>query len=110
AHISAQVANSLHGLVRRLLKPYDHEHASRVFLEGADVRINDRAATPLTLIFHELATNSAKYGALSVPDGTVRLTFSDHDKQLRVVWKEASALAVAPSPARNGFGSKLFAL
>ena len=60
----------LRGLLTELMAPYS-DGRERIEIGGKDCSIGARAATPLALIFHELATNSAKYGALSVEGGTV---------------------------------------
>jgi two-component sensor histidine kinase len=70
--------------------------------------IGPRAATPLALTFHELATNSAKYGALSDADGSVTITIEcGHDVQSAAVrWRECGGPG-AQEPAEEGFGSRL---
>ncbi len=68
-----------------------------------------RAATPLALVFHELATNSAKYGALSEPEGTVELTIADHGETLQLDWKERGG-PPAKEARIDGFGSRLVEL
>ena len=83
----------------------------RVLVSGDDPRIDDRSATPLALIFHELATNAAKYGALSVPDGQVHLTLSPADDVdgWMLEWRERGG----PTPVQTGsagFGTRLMAL
>ncbi len=74
-----------------------------------DCRVDDRGATPLALLFHELATNATKYGALSTGDGRVALVLSV-DKAadlLRISWAETGGPTVPGEPARVGFGSRL---
>lgn len=67
-------------------------------------------ATPFGLVFHELATNAAKYGSLSTPDGIVNLTWSVTERNgkrvLTVVWREQQGPEVKP-PQRTGFGGTL---
>ena len=61
------------------------------------------------MIFHELATNAAKYGALSAPDGRVLVDWSIADqtsRRLQLVWRETGGPPPAP-PGRKGFGSRL---
>ena len=97
--------SSLHGLLAEILRPYENQ--SQVVIEGDDVPIDDRGATPLALIFHELATNSAKYGALSAPDGRIDLKSRSEGDLLRVCWTEAGGPPVPPGPGHEGFGSRL---
>ena len=71
---------------------------------------DDQAATSVALLFHELATNAAKYGALSAPEGTVSLDTRRQDDRFILVWQEQGGPAVAGEPERSGFGSALAAL
>lgn len=68
---------SLKGMLDSLLRPYANSRQSNVAITGPDIRIDDRSATPLALFFHELATNSAKYGALSTENGRVDIAISE---------------------------------
>jgi two-component sensor histidine kinase len=65
---------------------------------------------PLGLILHELATNAVKHGALSVPDGHVRVGWvledADDGRRLRLRWEERGGPRVTP-PATRGFGTRL---
>jgi two-component sensor histidine kinase len=72
--------------------------------------LGEGAATSFALVFHELATNVAKHGALSVPSGHVRFTTRLEDARLKVTWKETGVPAPDDPAARSGFGSKLLAL
>ena len=103
-------AQTLHGLVLRLLGPYAGPQGPRLVCEGEDVPLGEAAATSFALVFHELATNAAKYGALSVPDGRVLLRTRLEGDRLRIEWKETGTAAAAGSSASGGFGSKLVAL
>ncbi|SMQ61407.1 PAS domain S-box-containing protein [Devosia lucknowensis] len=95
--------------IARLMRAYNDGdgYEDRVRFRGDDVVIDDAAATPLALLFHELATNAAKYGALSTPDGHVEVTGEHRDDGYRVVWREAGGPAVAEPSALNGFGTRL---
>jgi len=98
--------NSLLGLLGDLFSPYASGGTARVCVFGDDTPIAARAATPLALVFHELATNSAKYGALSEEDGMVELTINDHGERLLLHWIERGG----PPPSKalaDGFGSRL---
>ncbi len=97
---------SLHGMLGDLFSAYGAGGSARVIVHGDDARIAWRAATPLALVFHELATNSAKYGALSAEEGTIDLTIADAGETLVVHWVEHGG----PPPAgtiKEGFGSRL---
>jgi PAS domain S-box-containing protein len=97
--------NSLLGMLRELLSVY----VERVHIEGEDVTIDDRSATPLALVFHELATNAAKYGALSVPDGAVHLRSESDRQSVRLEWREVGGPTIS-QPAKTGFGTQLIEL
>jgi two-component sensor histidine kinase len=61
----------------------------------------------MTMVFHELATNATKYGALSAPDGVLRVTWSLGKEEMRLRWEEAGGPAVGGGPGRKGFGSRV---
>jgi two-component sensor histidine kinase len=91
-------------LLRNELKPYGEE---RFATSGADVQLPPRIVLPLGMVFHELATNAAKHGALSVPGGRVHVAWSVDDRQcLRLEWREEGGPA-AQKPNAEGFGSRL---
>ncbi|RIV89779.1 PAS domain S-box protein [Aurantiacibacter xanthus] len=98
----------LHGLLSALFAPYrDRMGQPRVTISGTDSTVVARAATPLALVFHELATNSAKYGALSCADGTVELTITDKGDDLLLEWRERGGPRLTDAPSKSGFGSRL---
>ena len=101
---------SLHALIARLLSPYAVDGQSRISFAGDDAQIDEAAATPLALLFHELATNAAKYGALSVGEGRVLLTGQGEGDRYRLTWKELGGPQVATPRAGDGFGSRLINL
>ncbi|CAO3425202.1 hypothetical protein [Azospirillum doebereinerae] len=81
---------------------------SRAHLRGEAVRVSPRAALALSMVVHELASNAAKYGALSVPDGRLDVVWRlvDGTSALDLSWKEQGGPGVV-EPARRGFGSRL---
>jgi two-component sensor histidine kinase len=80
----------------------------RADLEGPEVAIGARVTVALSLLLHELATNAAKYGALSTPGGRVLLSWAVDEaaKLLTIRWREIGGPPVRP-PARTGFGTRL---
>ncbi|MCJ2125754.1 PAS domain S-box protein [Methylobacterium sp. J-077] len=84
--------------------------SSRVRYGGPSVEIGGKAALALALMVHELATNAAKYGALSTPEGRVDIdwTLSGEETKptLTVSWRESGGVPVVP-PSRKGFGTRL---
>ncbi|MGB3930697.1 MAG: histidine kinase, partial [Sphingobium sp.] len=99
----------LWGILDQIFAPYRNDEGSRILLTGDDPMIDDRSATPLALLFHELATNAAKYGALSVPSGRVHLHIAQAAQAVRIDWREEGGPPVAPS-GQEGFGSRLISL
>ena len=72
--------------------------------------IGARAATPLALIFHELATNAAKYGALSTEDGKITIEIklaSNEADEVCVFWRESSSRDDNRDGEAEGFGSRM---
>lgn len=93
-----------------ILQHETEAHGShRVSVNGPRIGLAPAAALSLGMIFHELATNAAKYGALSAPDGRVLVDWGLADltrPRLQLVWREIGGPAVSP-PVRKGFGSRL---
>lgn len=89
------------------------DQAGRFHLSGPPLQIGPRATLSLSLLLHELATNAVKYGALSVPDGRVTISWSVEkgveEDMLRVNWAEAGGPPVL-QPSGKGFGSRLISM
>lgn len=102
---------TLHAFLADLFKAYaDAYGKSRVRLSGDDATFDDQAATSVALLFHELATNAAKYGALSVDEGQVDLTTRRSGDRFILTWEERGGPAVSGPPERTGFGTSLATL
>lgn len=69
--------------------------------------MGEAAATTLALVIHELATNSLKYGSLSVPTGTLDVSGTDEEENLVLAWTERSGPPVKPPAGPGGYGSRL---
>jgi two-component system, chemotaxis family, CheB/CheR fusion protein len=100
---------SLPSLIRTTLEPYLGPE-DRIRLDIGDVRIDPDIAVTLALGVHELATNAAKYGALSSPDGRVSLVAhirtGENGGELHLAWQEDGGPAVG-APATAGFGTTM---
>jgi PAS domain S-box-containing protein len=82
-------------------------HASRIRKSGPQIWLGSDAVQPISLIVHELATNAVKYGALSVPEGRVDITWDvRQDCRLDFRWAESGGPFVV-KPISHGFGSTL---
>ncbi len=102
--------SDLQDVIGRVLQPYILNNPERVRMSGPPVPLSPRLAVVLSMIVHEMATNAAKYGALSNDTGSVRLDWeileeTDQPK-LRLIWAEAGGPHVA-APVKRGFGSRL---
>lgn len=101
---------SLHKLLESELRHYDTSHKSRVVLEGPYVALVADIAIPIGMAFHELASNSSKYGALSRSHGRLEVRWSvdnSHDERvLNLDWLEKGGPKVE-KPRRRGFGTTL---
>jgi two-component sensor histidine kinase len=97
----------LRALAQQELAPYFHDEDVNRYLSGPDIQLGPDVAQPVSMALHELATNAAKYGALSVDSGTVSLSWSQLGGTLRLVWQERGGPPLAGPPEREGFGSAL---
>ncbi len=91
-------------LVRTILEPYATDN--RISIHGDDCDVGGKAVTNLALLLHELATNAAKYGSLSVETGRLDVNVTIDGDQTRLVWCETGG----PEPSLGGaagFGSRL---
>ncbi|WP_315831033.1 sensor histidine kinase [Bradyrhizobium prioriisuperbiae] len=93
----------LKALLMSELEPYGHV---RYTLTGDDVLLPPKLAVSMALVFHELATNAAKYGSFSAPEGLLNVSWELRADRLNVLWDETGGPAVSP-PASEGFGIRL---
>jgi two-component sensor histidine kinase len=102
-------ATHLADLLAVLLAAYDDKGTigDRIRVSTPDVLIGEGSITTLALVVHELATNSLKYGALSLAGGTLDVTCTTDDNEVIIVWKEKGGPPVAAARGQAGFGSKL---
>lgn len=102
---------TLHAFLSTLFLPYATiDGEARVVVSGDDALFDDQAATSVALLFHELATNAAKYGALSNSGGRVQLTTRLAGDRFILDWREEGGPSLAGPPTRSGFGSSLATL
>ena len=99
----------LEELVRSITAPYRSASGQRIEVLGPELRVNPRAALAIAMVVNELTTNAVKYGALSRPDGRIRIDWSIEEgpgPRLRLAWAEMNGPLIQP-PTRRGFGSSL---
>ncbi|MFL6305090.1 MAG: sensor histidine kinase [Candidatus Sulfotelmatobacter sp.] len=95
-------------LISVLLAPYDEKEASvRIRVSVPKLNVGEGSSTTLALVIHELATNSAKYGALSIASGTLDVSCNASDDDVVVTWTERGGPPIGAPVKLQGFGSKL---
>jgi two-component sensor histidine kinase len=96
-------------LLSVLLAPYDDigEFQGRIRVSVPRISVGEKSGTMLALVVHELATNSLKYGALSVPTGTLDVSCTAPSEEVVLLWTERGGPHVEAPAAAAGFGSKL---
>jgi two-component sensor histidine kinase/CheY-like chemotaxis protein len=101
---NADLANTIRGAT----KPYDSEGEGRFSISGPDIKITSGAVIALAMTLNELCTNTTKFGALSVPGGSVDIAWNvdEEKRQLKMTWSEKGGPSVS-SPSRKSFGTRL---
>lgn len=98
-------------IVASAVAPHEQPGGGRFIIDGPSVRLSPQQAVSTSLALHELATNALKYGALSVPEGNVTISWNlayepNGIRKLTLLWKETGGPEVSP-PRRRGFGTRL---
>ena len=102
----------LFDIVNNTLEPFKSidKNKARIIVTGDNIRFQPKETLALCMVFHELATNAIKYGALSNPDGAVHINWtlepSSGGPRLKVCWRELGGPPVKP-PSHQGFGSRV---
>jgi two-component sensor histidine kinase len=107
--VPEQRNGNLESAIETILRPYDRVARSQRHstLSGPEVQLGEHALTSLALVFHEMATNAAKYGALSTPQGHVHAEWRIEADRLMISWRETGGPKVNPTQKAQGFGGKL---
>lgn len=100
-------AVTIRKLLDDLIDPYRDRAGSRLTIEGEDLALGENSLTPLALVFHELATNAVKYGALSADDGRVSVQVRREGDDILLDWSEQGGPVVDGASLGSGFGSQL---
>jgi light-regulated signal transduction histidine kinase (bacteriophytochrome) len=96
---------SLKKILNAETSPYN-ENCERVIIRGVDASLHRNFAPLFALTIHEMTTNAAKYGALSVPNGTIHISCKVTSRGINLRWKERGGPEITP-PKSKGFGSTL---
>lgn len=95
-------------LIRKILAPHGGDDDDQRFAcDGPVVALGSKAATSIALVIHELATNAAKYGALSSSEGAIDIVWECRDETIHLSWKETGGPRISGTPEPSGFGSRL---
>jgi two-component sensor histidine kinase len=100
---------SLRAILEQVLGPFGDGEERYVIAAKSDIKVSPRVAVAMVMAFHELATNAAKYGALSNPTGRINLEWQiepGEPSRLKIVWHETGGPRVKQS-SKRGFGSRL---
>jgi PAS domain S-box-containing protein len=98
-------ATTLPDLTQTILAPYRTDGS--VTIDGPDVPVSGKPAMSIALLLHELATNAAKYGALTSKSGRIELSWRVSEDELALTWRERGGPPIAGRPEAEGFGSLL---
>jgi two-component sensor histidine kinase/DNA-binding response OmpR family regulator len=93
-------------LVDEELAPYRQGELERIAWSGPAVFLQPSSAQIIALVLHELATNAAKYGAMSAPPGRVEVSWQLSENVLTMVWQETNGPRVQ-APKAKGYGTKV---
>lgn len=104
---AAPNATTVRALLDAILTPHASRSDIRISITGCDAPLAGNALTSMALLLHELTTNAAKYGALSVLDGHLAVDFSADAGTLLMVWTETNGLMTPAQDRVAGFGSTL---
>ena len=107
--LQARWANAdLASTIRGATEPYDSEGEGRFSISGPDIKITSSAVIALAMTLNELCTNTTKFGALSVPGGSVDIAWNvdEEKRQLKMTWSEKDGPSVS-APSRQSFGTRL---
>ncbi|MGH7048282.1 MAG: sensor histidine kinase [Stellaceae bacterium] len=106
---SAPQGSELADMIRTIGEPHEAaEDGNRRFsIDGPPIRCGERATNGIALIFHELATNAVKYGALKCEEGHIDIHWQHEDAILTLRWIERGGPPIERPPATKNFGSTL---
>ncbi len=98
---------TLKGILTSLLEAYPIKETNSISITGDDIAVDDKGATAIALMFHELATNAVKYGALADSGGSIDIDVNGSAAQIDIIWRETGGPAIEGPPLTSGFGTRL---
>jgi PAS domain S-box-containing protein len=104
---AAPEPTTLQSLVRTIVAPFDEAGQPRIVPSGIDAGISGSAVTSIALLFHEFATNAAKYGALSAPAGHIEIVCTEANGEFALTWRERGGARLDNPAMSEGFGTML---
>ncbi len=96
---------TIESTIRNAVQPFD-QGGDRFIIAGENIRVTSSSVIAFAMTLNELCTNTTKFGALSVPEGQVRMTWSTDDGRLRFEWAESGGPLVS-EPTRKSFGTRM---
>jgi two-component sensor histidine kinase len=96
---------TIESTIRSAVEPFD-QGASRFVISGEDIGITSSSVIAFAMTLNELCTNTTKFGALSLPDGQVHLSWRVDGDRLHLEWSESGGPVVA-EPTRKSFGTRM---
>lgn len=100
-------STSVVALIEAVIAPHKNGQKSAVEITGTDIPLSGNALTSFALLLHELTTNSAKYGALSSPEGQLAINIVSDEELLQLHWRESGVTMLCKTSERQGFGATL---
>jgi light-regulated signal transduction histidine kinase (bacteriophytochrome)/CheY-like chemotaxis protein len=106
--LASESGGTIHTLIKAETALYGRDdRATRFGISGPPLTLDQRAYSVLALVLHEMMTNAAKYGAMSVPQGQISIEWTRLSSgDCVILWQEQGGPSVPP-PGRSGFGSRL---
>ena len=103
------IGSHIHEVITTILRPHEDSGTARnrFVVKGPPIRLGDRATNGVALVFHELATNAVKYGALRAENGSVEVTWRQDGGTIFLQWNERGGPPVGGAPSNTGFGTAL---
>jgi two-component sensor histidine kinase len=102
------IGSDIADMIRTIIQPHEADNGKRRFsIEGPPIRCGEQASNSIALIFHELATNAVKYGALKRDEGHIDVNWRREGENLAIRWTERDGPRIETPPDTLNFGTRL---